>query len=147
MPHEAHCSEFINADLIAAGISPFAPETAAVAAGRIMLSLINERVKRGDSFALETTLSGVGYVRMIHRWRALGYHVKLIFIELPNPEFAIQRVAMRVQQGGHHIDDDVVERRFYAGLKNFNEIYKPIVDVWLHFSGEEQMTLVDWSEK
>ena len=101
-----------------------------------MLSLINGRVKRGDSFALETTLSGVGYVRMIHRWRALGYHVKLIFIELPNPEFAIQRVAMRVQQGGHHIDDDVVERRFYAGLKNFNEIYKPIVDVWLHFSGE-----------
>ena len=147
LPHEAHCSEFINADLIAAGISPFAPETAAVAAGRIMLSLINERVKRGDSFALETTLSGVGYVRMIHRWRALGYHVKLIFIELPNPEFAIQRVAMRVQQGDHHIDDDVVERRFYAGLKNFNEIYKPIVDVWLHFSGEEQMTLVDWSEK
>lgn len=67
LPHEAHCSEFINADLIAAGIAPFAPETAAVAAGRIMLSLINERVRRGDSFALETTLSGVGYVRMIHR--------------------------------------------------------------------------------
>lgn len=73
--------------------------------------------------------------------------MKLIFIELPNPDFAIQRVNMRVKQGGHFIAGDVVRRRFYAGLKNFNDVYKPIVDVWLHFSGEEQITLVDWSER
>jgi len=148
LPNEAHCPIFINADLIAAGISPFAPELAAVQAGRIMLKLIGEHVQRGDSFAIETTLSGVGYARAIKKWHTLGYHVKLIFLELPNPEFAIERVAERVKQGGHHIPSDVITRRFHSGLKNFHEVYKPLVDAWLHFDNSgEQAVLKDWSEQ
>ena len=129
LPHEAHCPVFINADLIAAGIAPFAPESAAVAAGRIMLDLIQKNVVSGASFAFETTLSGLGYARMLPKWRALGYRVELFFLALPSAEFAIERVALRVQHGGHHIPDAVIRRRFEAGLNNFHRIYKPLVDV------------------
>lgn len=147
LPKEASCPVFINADLIAAGISPFSPETAAVAAGRIMLDLIKTYVERGESFALETTLSGLGYARSIPKWQALGYRVELIFLQLPNPEFSIERVASRVKQGGHYIPDDVVRRRFSAGLKNFNERYKSLVDAWMLFDNVVQPSqLIDWSE-
>ena len=122
---------FINADLIAAGLSPFAPERAAIRAGRLMLQLIGERTARSDSFAFETTLAARNYARSIPRWRAQGYRVKLIFLELPSPELAIARVAERVSQGGHSVPEDVVRRRFAAGLSNFHKIYKPIVDEWV----------------
>lgn len=147
LPNEAHCRTFINADLIAAGLSPFAPELAAIKAGKIMLSNIDELVAQGRSFALETTLSGNGYARAIPRWQALGYHVKLIFLQLPNAETAIARVAERVQQGGHDIPEATIRRRFAAGLQLFEQRYKPLVDVWLHFdnSGESPI-LINWSE-
>lgn len=99
LPNEAHCLTFINADLIAAGLSPFAPERAAVKAGRLMMQAMKEAVSRGESFALETTLSGITYARAIPEWQAQGYRVKLVFLELPNAEIAIARVAERVHQG------------------------------------------------
>lgn len=148
LPNEANCPVFINADLIAAGLSPFAPEAAAIQAGRLMLSSIDSQVKQGHNFALETTLSGLGYARAIPQWRAEGYLVKLIFLQLPDAQTAIARVASRVAQGGHHIPPDTIARRFEAGLRNFHTIYKPLVDVWLHFDNAGyEAQLIDWSEK
>lgn len=128
--NEAHCPDFINVDLIAAGLSPFKPERAAIQAGRIMLSEIQRRVRKGESFAFETTLSGHVYARMIHEWRNSGYRVRLIFLGLPNPNVAMSRVAMRVAQGGHNVSSAIVRRRFDAGLRNFQDVYMNLVDNW-----------------
>ena len=127
---EAHCPDFVNVDLIAAGLSPFDPDRAAIRAGRIMLSEIERRVRKGESFAFETTLSGHVYARMIPQWRSAGYRVQLIFLSLPNPEIAIARVAARVAQGGHDVSSAVVRRRFVSGLRNFENIYMELVDKW-----------------
>jgi len=131
LPQEADCLTFVNADLIADGLSPFAPTRAAVRSGRIMLQLIAEHVQRGESFAFETTLAGRSYARVISLWREAGYRVTLIFLSLPTPELAISRVAERVRQGGHDVPVDVVRRRFAIGKENFENLYKPIVDEWL----------------
>ena len=145
LPNEAHCPIFINADLIAAGIAPFMPEQVSIKAGRIMLSEITEHVAKDNSFAFETTLSGLSYARAIPKWRAKGYHVKLIFLQLPNADTAISRVSERVRQGGHNIPEATIRRRFDAGLKNFKQIYQPLVDVWLHFDNAgDTPTLIDW---
>jgi predicted ABC-type ATPase len=145
LPNEAHCPIFINADLIAAGIAPFMPEQVSIKAGRIMLSEIIEHVAKNNSFAFETTLSGLGYARAIPQWRAKGYHVKLVFLQLPNADTAIARVSERVRQGGHNIPEATIRRRFDAGLKNFKQIYQPLVDVWLHFDNAgDTPTLIDW---
>ncbi|MDP2093744.1 MAG: zeta toxin family protein [Hydrogenophaga sp.] len=130
LPVEAQCPVFVNADLIAAGLSPFAPEAAAIKAGRIMLAEIDDHVAHCRSFALETTLSGRAYAAKVQHWRALGYQVSLYFLQLPTAEMAIERVRLRVAQGGHHIPDDVVRRRFAAGLQQFENTYKPIVNAW-----------------
>jgi len=127
---EAHCPDFVNVDLIAAGLSPFDPDRAAIRAGRIMLSEIERRVRKSESFAFETTLSGHVYARLIPAWRNAGYRVKLIFLSLPNPELAIARVAARVAQGGHHVVNAVVRRRFHSGLRNFQDVYMELVDKW-----------------
>jgi predicted ABC-type ATPase len=127
---EANCPDFINVDLIAAGLSPFDPDRAAIQAGRIMLSEIQRRVRKGDSFAFETTLSGRVYARFIPQWRRQGYRVKLIFLSLPTSDVAVQRVATRVAQGGHDVASSVVRRRFDAGLRNFKDIYLHLVDKW-----------------
>ena len=127
---EADCPDFINADLIAAGLSPFDPDSAALRAGRIMLSEIQRRVRKGDSFAFETTLSGHLYARLIPEWRIAGYRVRLVFLSLPTADMAIARVASRVAQGGHNIPRAVVRRRFDAGLRNFEEVYLNLVDRW-----------------
>lgn len=127
---EAHCPDFINVDLIAAGLSPFDPDRAAIQAGRLMLSEIQRRVRSRDSFAFETTLSGHVYARMIPEWRTDGYRVRLIFLSLLDPDMAIARVATRVAQGGHNVSRNVIRRRFDAGLSNFQDIYMHLVDRW-----------------
>ena len=127
---EADCPDFVNVDFIAAGLSPFDPNRAAIRAGRIMLSEIQRRTRAGESFAFETTLSGHVYARLIPRWRVDGYRVRLVFLSLPNPEMAIARVAARVAQGGHDVASTVVRRRFDVGLRNFQEIYMNLVDRW-----------------
>ena len=133
LPNEAHCPVFVNADLIAAGLSPFNPEAAAFRAGRLMLEEIAHHAAAGRSFAFETTLSGLTYARMIPRWRADNYTVDLTYLTLDSPEEAISRVAMRVQQGGHNVPSDVIRRRFSAGRRNFENIYRPLVDSWRLF--------------
>lgn len=130
---EAHCPAFINADLIAAGLSPFEPERVALRAGKLMLQMIAEHVERGSDFAFETTLAGRNYARSIPRWRAAGYYVTLIFLSLPTAELAIDRVAQRVRQGGHAVAEDVIRRRFESGRENFENLYKPLVDAWAHY--------------
>ena len=147
LPEEAQCPRFINADLIAAGLSPFAPEAAALKAGRLMLAEIDECVRAGESFAFETTLAGLAYLGRIKQWQAAGYHVSLFFLRLPDAETAIARVAERVLQGGHHIPEAVIRRRFAAGLRNFESAYQPAVDAWVEFDnvGAEPM-LIQWGE-
>ncbi len=127
---EANCPDFVNVDLIAAGLSPFDPDRAAIRAGRIMLSEIQRRTRKGESFAFETTLSGHIYARLIPVWRMDGYRVRLIFLSLPNAEMAIARVAARVKQGGHNVASAVVRRRFESGLGNFRNVYMDLVDQW-----------------
>jgi predicted ABC-type ATPase len=129
--HEADCPTFINADLIADGLSPFAPERAALRAGRIMLELMADAVKRKANFAFETTLAGRNYARHIPEWRALGYFVKLHFLSLPSADVAVSRVAERVRQGGHAVPEDVIRRRFTLGWENFQTLYRPLVDSWI----------------
>ena len=129
LPDEAACLQFVYADLIAAGLSPFAPESAALQAGRLMLKQIADHIAHGRSFALETTLAGLGYARQIPQWRALGYAVSLHFLALPRAEVAVERVAQRVKQGGHHIPDQVIRRRFASGQANFPR-YCALVDDW-----------------
>lgn len=147
LPEEAQCPRFINADLIAAGLSPFAPEAAAIKAGRLMLEEIDEAVAHGESFAFETTLSGIGYRQRIRLWRRFGYHVSLFFLRLPDAEAAIDRVATRVRQGGHNIPEDVIRRRFAAGLHNFDTVYKAEVDAWaLYDNSGEEPRLIEWSQ-
>lgn len=101
-----------------------------------------------ESFALETTLSGRGYLRMLEQWQRAGYRVKLIFLQLASPEEAIARVAQRVRQGGHNITEAVIRRRFAAGRENFEHLYAPKVDAWvLYDNAGTQPVLLDWSEK
>ena len=121
---------FVNADLIAAELAPEDPAAAAVRAGRLMLEQLDAHARAGRSFALETTLAGRNYVRRLERWRASGYAVELIFLELPSPEMAVCRVRLRVRQGGHDIPEAVVRRRFCAGLRNFRELYSGMVEYW-----------------
>jgi predicted ABC-type ATPase len=130
LPHEAGCPDFVNVDLIAAGLSPFAPEQAALRAGRLMIQEIQRRVRRDESFAFETTLSGRRYARLIPAWRAAGYTVELIFLSLPSPELAVCRVRSRVAQGGHNVPEAIIRRRFDGGLRNFHNIYKGLVNSW-----------------
>lgn len=147
LPAEAQCPRFINADLIAAGLAPFAPETAAIKAGRLMLTEIAECVQRGESFAFETTLAGLGYLAQIKAWRAAGYRVGLFFLSLPNAEVAIARVAARVAQGGHDIPDAVIRRRFASGIRNFDQFYRAAVHAWAKYDNEGgSPVLLEWGE-
>ena len=147
LPKEAKLTRFINADTIAAGLAAFAPETAAIRAGRLMLAEIAHCAQRGESFAFETTLSGLSYLKHIKAWRAHGYQVSLFFLSLPNAETAIARVAERVQQGGHNITEPVIRRRFAAGLQNFRKHYQAVVDQWILY---DNMTtspeFIEWGQ-
>ena len=147
LPQEAQCPRFINADLIAAGLSPFAPETAAIKAGRLMLEEVAACVGRGESFAFETTLSGLGYLRHIDQWHAQGYRVDLYFLALPSAEAAVARVAERGSQGGHDIPEPVIRRRFVTGRRNFDQHYKTKVDTWaLYDNAGTTPVLLEWGE-
>ena len=148
LPAEAQCPRFINADLIAAGLSPFLPETAAFKAGRLMLQEIASCAEHGESFAFETTLSGLVYLRHIRDWRELGYHVSLFFLRLPSADMAIARVAERVRQGGHNIPEFAIRRRFDSGRKNFENRYRDAVDAWaLYDNSGNEPVLIEWGEQ
>lgn len=143
LPHEVGCPVFVNADSIAAGLSPLEQSSVSFRAGRLLLETINEHVAAGKSFAFETTLSGLGYSRSIPNWRGLGYFVELFYLRLPDPDVAISRVRQRVSVGGHDVPNAVIRRRFHTGLRNFEKIYRELVDQWKIYdnSGREPILL------
>lgn len=130
LPNFVDCPEFINADLIAGGLSPFSPKAAAVEAGRLMLRRIHELASRRHTFAFETTLSGRSYITLFRRLRAKGYRIHLFYLWLPNVQIAIQRVRERVRQGGHSVPEEDIRRRFNRGLKNLFGEYLNLLDTW-----------------
>lgn len=133
LPHFAKCREFVNADLIAGGISPFSPGTAAIEAGRIMLEKIGDLAAQRRTFALETTLSGRGYLALFRRLKDRGYRIHVVFLWLPRVELAIQRVKDRVRRGGHSVPEHDIRRRFDRGVRNLLTPYHALVDTWSLF--------------
>ena len=131
LPEMLGCREFVNADEIARGLSPFQPEKVAVEAGRIMLQRIDELLRKKKDFAIETTLATRSYAQTIKRARESGYNVTLVYFWLASPELAIQRVKNRVAEGGHHIPEDVIRRRYKKGVKNLFELFISICDYWI----------------
>ncbi|MBF8965712.1 zeta toxin family protein [Pontibacter sp. FD36] len=131
LPEMLGCREFVNADEIARGLSPFQPEKVAVEAGRIMLQRIDELLRKKEDFAIETTLATRSYAQTIKKARESGYNVTLVYFWLASPELAIQRVKNRVAEGGHNIPEDVIRRRYKKGVKNLFELFIPICDYWI----------------
>ena len=128
LPRVAGCHVFVNADLIAAGLAPLAPEARAIAAGRIVLSEISQHVQARRNFAFESTLSGLAHQRLIRSLKAGGWWIELTYLALPSLELAISRVAERVRHGGHQIPEEDLNRRFFRSLNNFLEHYAFLVD-------------------
>ena len=137
LPQMLQCKEFVNADEIAHGLSPFNPGSMAIQAGRLMLQRIDELLAKGETFAIETTLATRSYAQLIARAQASGYRVSLLFFWIATPQQAIERVAQRVQEGGHDIPADTIRRRYYAGIRNLFQIYMPIVDYWMVVDNSE----------
>lgn len=137
LPAEGRCPMFINADLIAEGLSPFCPEMMAVEASRLMLEHVRRMVAKREDFAIETTLAGRAYLRMIRAWKDSGYDVELMFLELPSADLAVQRVRERVAQGGHNITEVDIRRRFDRGRENFYKYYRKTVDAWQVFDASQ----------
>ena len=131
LPDIFNCNEFVNADEIARGLSPFNPENIGLKAGRLMLQRIHELLEKGESFAFETTLSTKSYTGLVKKAQRQKYEVVLLFLALDSHELAIKRVKTRVEEGGHNIPEDVIKRRFDKGLLNLFQLYLPIVDKWI----------------
>ena len=131
LPKILQCKEFVNADEIARGLSPFNPESVAIEAGRLMLKRISELLQRNESFSIETTLSTRSYFRLVEKAHSQGYDVTLLYFWLKSPQQAIERVTERVSKGGHDIPKDIIVRRYWEGLDNLFKIYMPIVDTWI----------------
>ncbi len=148
LPEILHCKEFVNADSIAAGLSPFHPEAVSFEAGRLMLKRITQLIKEEKTFAFETTLSSKIYVQLVDVCMRKGYKVELIFFWLSSVKLAKERIRERVKRGGHFIPNDVVKRRYYRGLINFFELYSPIVSSWrlINNSKEEPVFIATGGE-
>lgn len=125
------CREFVNADEIARGLSPFQPEKVAIEAGRIMLQRIDELLKKQEDFAIETTLATKSYVQTIKKAKEKGYYITLIYFWLNSPELAVARVERRVTEGGHHIPEEVIRRRYKKGIQNLFQLFMPICNYWI----------------
>ena len=136
LPEMLSCREFVNADSIAAGLSPFNPESVAIEAGRLMLCRIQELLEGRGDFAFETTLATRSYVSLVRKAQKAGYKVTLLFIWLNSPATAMQRVADRVSKGGHSIPEDVIERRYFRGISNLLTLYIPICNRWMIVDNE-----------
>lgn len=137
LPDYVKCPNFVNADLIAQGLSPFEPRSAAIKAGRLVLQQIQEFAERGVDFAFETTLSGKTYVRLLSELKARNYALHLFFLWIPSPELAIARIKDRVREGGHNVPAEDVRRRFARGIHNFFNLYEPLLDSWMMFDNSK----------
>jgi len=138
LPEYVNCPNFVNADLIAQGLAPFEPRSAAIKAGRLVLQQIHEFSERGIDFAFETTLSGTSYVRTLTELKKKGYAIHLFFLFIPSPELAIQRIKDRVREGGHNVPAEDVRRRFFRGINNFFKIYESLFDSWMMFDNSNE---------
>lgn len=127
---EAGVVRFVNADLIASGLSPLRPDLAARHAGRLLLTELARLAAARQDFAFESTLSGRTYLRLLRRWRGAGYRIEMVFLWLPSVRLALKRIAARVQQGGHDVPRADVLRRFDRSWKNFQTLYRPLADAW-----------------
>ena len=130
LPKDTEVIHFVNADLIASGLSPLRPELAVLAAGRLFLGELDRLAKAGTDFAFETTLSGLVYLARLRSWKAGGYRIEIVYLRLTSPTLALRRIAARVKQGGHHVPRADVLRRFTRGWHNFQTVYRPLADVW-----------------
>ena len=137
LPEILHCKEFVNADEIARGLSPFNPENVAIEAVRLMLQRIEALLERGETFSIETTLATKSYINLVRRSQSKGYSVKVLFFWLNSPELAIQRVAERVAKGGHNIPEPVIRRRYTAGISNLFHLFMKEVDYWDIYDNSE----------
>ena len=142
LPEILDCEEFVNADNIAAGISPFQPGKVAIEAGRLMLKRINDLIKMKVDFAIETTLSGHNYITKFKEFTENGYEVVLIYVWLNSPGLAIERIKNRVTKGGHFIEDEIVIRRYYRGLKNLFQHFIPDCEYWGIYDNSTQNTFM-----
>jgi predicted ABC-type ATPase len=134
LPRFLQVFEFVNADAIAAGLSPLNPESMAMQSGRLMLERLETLAGAGVDFAFETTLAARTFARFIESCKTRGYTISLIYLWLPSADLAVERVAKRVASGGHNIPVEVVRRRYERGLKNLTELYLPIADGWMIFN-------------
>jgi predicted ABC-type ATPase len=121
---------FVNADLIAGGLSPLQPDLAARQAGRLVLTELSRLVKARENFAFESTLSGRTYLQLLKRWKTAGYRIEIVFLSLPSVHLALQRIAARVHQGGHNVPRADVIRRFARSWDNFLNLYSPLAHTW-----------------
>ena len=142
LPQILQCREFVNADEIAKGLSPFCPESVAIQAGKLMLERIDSLLTDNVSFAIETTLATRSYKNLILRAKEKGYNVSLLFFWLESPELACQRVHKRVSEGGHDIPVDTIYRRYWLGIENLFRIFIPIVDDWSLYDNNNHTNLV-----
>ena len=149
LPEMLGCKEFVNADEIAKGLSPFNPESVAIEAGRLMLQRMDDLLSDGEDFAFETALATRSYVKFVERTQAQDYFVTLLYFWLPTPEQAIERVATRVSEGGHNIPSDVIRRRYANGIRNLTTLYTPICDYWTIYdnSAADGIHKVAWGVK
>lgn len=145
LPGILNCKEFVNADEIARGLSPFQPEKVNIQAGKLMLIRIKRLLNNGVDFAFETTLSTKTYVNLIRQAQEKGYFITLVFLWLNRPDLAIRRVKIRVLEGGHDIPEKVIRRRYESGLRNFFQLYVPIADNWIFIdnSGEPYQIIAE----
>jgi len=139
---DAGLVNFINADYIAAGLSPLKPERAARAAGRILLEELQRLTRARESFAVESTLSGRTYIALIQNWREQGYRIEIVFLKLNSPEISLKRIAARVAQGGHDVPKADVLRRSKRGLANFQASYRPLADAWWMYDASGDVPLL-----
>ena len=139
LPDYAKCQNFVNADLIAQGLSPFSPRSAAIRAGRLVLEQIHRLADKGVDFAFETTLSGKSYLPFLDELKKKGYAISIFFLWIPNPELAVDRIKDRVAAGGHDVPAIDVKRRFHRGLYNFVNYYKPLADTWFLFDNADAL--------
>ena len=133
LPEILECREFVNADEIARGLSPFNAESVAIEAGKLMLLRIEELLKEDVTFAIETTLATRSYVNLVKRAQRQGYRVNVLYFWLSSPELAMKRVAERVSKGGHDIPEEIIRRRYTAGINNLFKLFLPVVDYWAIF--------------
>jgi len=146
LPKDAGIVHFVNADLIANGLSPLKPELAALRAGRLVLSELDRLARAKESFAFESTLSGLSYLARLKRWKASNYRIEIVFLKVESPKLALRRIAARVRQGGHNVAEVDVVRRFERGSKNFELHYRPLADSWSVYdnSGSSPILLEQW---